>query len=216
MKRGLVATLLSITAIVLSAFAAFLLIRPKPVGGELFAPDFRNGFHLYVVEEHIDYYNPDEETPHNTWTVIDEGTKDAVYQLFDDMKSYIEHDPAHILLGDPPMFWVLPETYFITESYGYRIRILDWRNYRREIYAEYMRISELYREPVLYVDRIDMALNTENEDYFDYLSGYIGQDSLNSAWYRGWISTMPRESFDELLSLLNSIDSTVAEVYSVS
>jgi hypothetical protein len=188
--------------------------QQKPIGGKLYAPDFESGFRLYVEEEHCIYNNPYRPEPHSIWTVDDESVKDAVYRLCGDMKSLGTWDPGHTLAGTPSFFWVLPQIYFVTESYGYKLGIFDWRNYRTHVTTTWHYYNEILALPMLSVYRIDLTQKADDEDTLDYIRGFYLPDSLNrNETRRGWISTMPRESFDELLNLLNSIDDTVAEVY---
>lgn len=188
--------------------------QQKPIGGKLYAPDFESGFRLYVEEEHCIYNNPYRPEPHSIWTVDDESVKDAVYRLCGDMKSLGTWDPNHTLAGTPGFFWVLPKAYFVTESYGYRIGIYDWRNYRTHVTATWHYYNEMLALSMLSVQRVDLTQKTDDEDTLDYIKNYhYLPDSSNSKAGRGWITTMPRENLTGLLSILNSIDDTVAEVY---
>jgi hypothetical protein len=220
MKRARITIVLYLLILFVNVLAPALSRQQKLVGGELFASDFKDGFRLYVTESYIINYNPNmtsSTTPHSTWMVTDEELKNAVYRLCRDIKSHIINDPVRFLAGTPSFLRVSPQIIFITESYGYKMRSIDWRNYKeRDAYS--MGLSDFFGEPVFYFSRIDLTKKpTDIEDALGYIKSYSHADSVNhsltNGYGAGWISTMPRKSFDELLNILNAIDNTVAGVY---
>jgi hypothetical protein len=217
MKRGNAECYLSLAILIIVELAVMLPLQPKPqpkpIGGKLYAPDFEDGFRLYVEEGYCIYYNPRRSEPHSIWMVNDMSIKDDIYSLCGAMKSIRQWDPAHTLAGTPSFFWVLPHIYFVTETYGYSISVVDWRNYRAHTSTRHF-YGEFLGQPVLFVFCVDLTQKADDEDALDYIRSLYFQDSLNrSVAGRSWISMMPLESLDGLLSVLNSVDDTVAEVY---
>jgi hypothetical protein len=217
MKRARITIFLYLLILSVNVLALVLSRQQKLVGGELYAPDFKDGFRLYVTESYIVNHNPHSTTPHSTWTVTDEELKNAVYRLCRDIKSHIINDPGRLPAGVPSFLRVSPQIIFITESYGYKIQSIDWQNFLQRD-ADSLGLGELFGKPVLYIFRIDLTKKPADiENALGYIRSYTLPDSVNNSltngYGNGWISTMPRGSFDELLSVLNTIDNSVAEVY---
>ena len=194
-----------------------------PTGGELYRPDFKNGFDLYLEEGYTYTYDQDDwrkriyyETPHSIWLVTDEHLKDAILSLCFAMKGYREYDGGQDSLGvSSSRIKFYPRVYLDTGSYCYKIDILNWTNYYPGDYPS-PPISpiwdELPNEPLLTVQRFDLSLKPEFEDSYSYAKNSFGTDSLNRQGYFGWYSRLSRQRWDELLSLASSVNSDVAEI----
>ena len=195
----------------------WFLYNPGLVGGELHAPDFENGYSLYVRESHDLLFSRDEGfrvTPHTIWMITDENTKDTIYELCGDLISYREFFPERdVMAGTPEKFAYLPQIYFVTESYGYYIGIINWESYAGPGWNYLPIKNEIFGIPALRVWRADLSLKPDDEDLLDFLDTYHGADSVNREGSGGWYSTMPQAGFDALLSLLSGVDSTIAEVF---
>ena len=195
----------------------FVFLQPKPTGGEIYAPDFKDGFSLYVEEEHSIYFSlhsPFIETPHTLWLVTDESVKTAVYNLCSNLERYREFlVGSDVMLGMPSVRDYLPKIFFETPLYGYTIEVINWRNYGDSTWDSMPIKVEMFDEPVLYVKRYDFSMRQKNEDTLGFFERYYGADSLNTEYEGlGWYSTLSQEQLDELLYLLSAIGTENAEI----
>jgi hypothetical protein len=115
MKRARITIYLYLLILSVNVLALVLSRQQQLVGGELYAPDFANGFRLYVTEGYIvnykNYYT-NSTTPHSTWAVTDDELKNTVYRLCCDIESHIIINPGYLLAGTPSFLRVLPRGSF--------------------------------------------------------------------------------------------------------
>lgn len=194
-------------------------LRPKLIGGELYPPDFTNGFNLYIEESYVLQFSFSQslftETPHSVWLVSDEVLKSSVFEFCREIKVYRELDVVEdIMLGTPSEISYFPRIYFDTGLYCYIIEILNWDNYASDSWAWYPIRVEHFNKPVVYLQRIDLSHQLESESSYVYGKNYIGPDSVNSDGW-GWYSTISQKHLDELLFLIRSVsDETAVCVHS--
>jgi hypothetical protein len=202
--------------LVICVAAMILAVRPKPVGGELYHADFKNGFDLYIEDSYAVLINSDGwpmDTPHSIWRVTDEYLKDDILRLCKEIESYRELKKiSDIMLGGTARRRCFSRIYLDTGSYCYRIEILNWKNYSGNSWRFFPIRQELYGEPVLYVKRIDLSLKPEAEATYSFAKNYGRSDSINSEAGSGWYSTISQESLDELLALARSVGDANAEI----
>ena len=195
----------------------WFMYNPGPVGGELHAPDFENGYSLYVIEEHSQFYSRDEgvrASPHNVWLVTDESAKDAIYELCGRFIGYRvfspDRDAAAII---PSIYEHLPQICIVTDEYGYWISLINWVNYAEGNADNPAIADEIYGAPLFHVRRFNLALKPDDEDTLSFLSNNRDSNTTDREGRSDWYSTMQKASYDALLTLLSSVDGTVAEVY---
>ena len=203
--------------LVLCAFLIWLALRPSLNGGELYSPDFKGGFDLYIEDSYIIKYSANnfEAEPHSTWLVTEDQVKASIYGICKHIEVYREFDPASdIMLGTPPSFTYLPTIYIGTQSFGYIIEILNWSNYSNDSWKYFPIRSELYGSPVLRVFRYDLSQKPDDGSFVSFMDNCWGPDSMNTESGSGWYSVLTQSRLDELLILLSGIDSSNAELFS--
>jgi hypothetical protein len=203
--------------LIICALAIWLIPNPTLIGGELYALDFKNGFDLYIEEGYSmkrkSNFCEYEIEPHSVWFATDENVKDSVYRICAEIEQYREYDPASdLMLGSPPFIQNLPRILLDTHSVGYMIQILNWDNYSGDAWAGFPIKNELYGNPVLLVSRCDLSSKADDESFLRFMDTNGEHYWSNTEWGFGWwYSIISQERLDDLLVLLNSIDSNNAE-----
>jgi hypothetical protein len=214
MRRNLI-IILSLL-LVISVSVIILAVCPKPVGGELFNADFKNGFDLYIEDSYdlrINSAGWPIEIPHSIWRVSDEQLKGEILRACKELKSYRELEAAKdIMLGGKASLRLFPRIYLDTGSFCYRIELLNWTDYYDSSWRYYPIRQELYGEFVLHVKRLDLSLKPESEASYSYAKTHHGPDSLNNEDGFGWYSTISEENYVELFALAFDISAANAEI----
>ncbi|MCL2126030.1 MAG: hypothetical protein FWH33_08615 [Oscillospiraceae bacterium] len=189
------------------------LLQHRLKGGELFEPDFDNGFDLYIEERYTQYLvnNIYEIDPHSLWLITNDDYKNSIYSICKTAVNYREFYLIHdVVFGTPYVFTYLPQIYFDTGTYVYRIQIVNWDNYVGSSWDSYSIKNEMADSPLLLIWRFDVSSMPADVFVYDYVRAESGRDSLNSEGGGGWYSTIPREKIDELHDLLAGIGNNVA------
>ena len=213
MKAGKTIIKILAAALILAA-AVFLVVFLRrqlwPTGGMLFAPDFKNGFDLYVEEVYsVSVSGTDrpaiQNEPHSLWQVSDPQVKETVYELCRQIRKYRQFDREKDIFYGAAGRTLYPGIYLLTENYGYRIEIVNWENYSGEEWARLPIRKEMFGEPLLIVFRIDLSQLSGSDSLYSSLKNYFASDSLNDEYGIGWYSTLSRESLDRLLELVRKV-----------
>ena len=217
MKKFIVCvySLVAISVVVMLMLLALQASRRKLVGGELYRPDFKSGFDLYI-EESYDLLFQERmftETPHSIWLVSDENLKSTVLGLCLEIKQYRELEVIQdIMAGTPLMMRYFPRIYLDIGSFCYSIEALHWDTYSGDGWTYSPIRIELFNEPVLYIKRIDLLEKPEQDDSFIFAKRHSRGDSVNNYGGNGWYSTISQESLDKLLSLISNVNAENAEI----
>ncbi len=178
-------------------------------GGELYAPDFDNGFEVYVEEGYL----PEEGTTHILWRAEDDFYKKELYQVGAQLQCYRERSPNNYdwqtLFGGTAE--ILPSVYFITEKYGYAVIPLNWDDSHLRM-LDGILMEELEEQPCFVVYRVDLSEKPSSLSALEYTRFYPHNhsyvpDSLNGEDGIGWISLLPPENYEEWNALLDSAGS---------
>lgn len=213
-KRGIALLVLLLVAVLL----VILSQRFKPVGGEIFAPDLRNGVKVYVEEGYTvtstSKYTPSVIEPHSIWLVTDETLGDEILRLCDKIEHYRQFEPYYDVMmggGEDTQKECCPSIYLLTDAIAYKIEMLNWDNYPAPPWTDLPIRRELLGEPVFHFYRIDLSIKPEDKPLYAFVRGYFEADTLNNEYGMGWYSTMSRQDMDALLRLLDSVGAANAE-----
>lgn len=209
---------LAVLVVILILLVVFWLKIPygnsQPTGGELFAPDFKDGFVLYIEEGYslsVSGSGTQTEVPHSVWQISDESLKSKILDLCSNIESYRQFQAiSDIVYGSGDVAYY-PRIYLCAHSFCYRIEVLNWENFSGSTWVGYPIREEMFGEPVLHIYRIDLSLMTGSENPFVFSKDYFQPDSVNSEGGRGWYSIMSQESMNQLLNLIRSIGAENAE-----
>ena len=169
-------------------------------GGTVFPLDFLGGYSVYVESG---YSSPTETQP-PIWMVSDDDVKKDIFRLCKKIEQYRECIPYYdVMLGASQEFEYFPRLYLLTDSYLYRIDILNWDNYTSDSWRGFPIRQEKFGEPVLHLWRVNRADIPEGESLF--ASSNFRSDSLNGYGGDGWYSTLTQKELDALLALLQSV-----------
>ena len=188
------------------------------VGGEIFAPDFKNGVALYVEEGYTvtftSHLGPFVIDPHSFWLVTDENLCSEILRLCGKIEHYREYNIVYDLMlggGGETKNEFFPSIFLLTDTIAYKIELLNWENYPAPPFTYMPLRQELLGEPVVNFYRIDLSLKPEDISLYTYVREYFDPDTLNGEYGWGWYSTMSRQDMDALLRLLESVGAENAE-----
>ncbi len=183
-------------------------------GGELYAPDFDDGYEVYVEERFTRW----EDATHTLWRAEDDSYKEELYQLCTQLQCYRERgcDSDGNRTGDSQSLVgtfdeMLPSIYFVTEKYGYAVIPLNWSDKTLRT-LDGLLLEELGEQPCFVVHRVDLDEKPSSLSALDYTRFFpyndmYERDSLNGENGYGWISLLSPENYEEWLDLLDSAGS---------
>ena len=202
-----------IVILVLAAVFLFLdyrrdivrFLKIRPIGGEVFTPDLRNGVKVYVLDGYTDTWTlPDiyTETPHFEWLVTDETLSGQIQKICSYVRSYKEGSPYDVLYGRNAVLEYYPQVCLAAGNIYYFVHIINWEWYDGKVPANSI-YAEMSGQPLLHVFRYETAERPEENTLFE---AFHGKDSLNTDDFaRGWYSVLPQKQLDNLMELLNSV-----------
>ncbi len=174
-------------------------------GGELYAPDFEDGYEIYVEES----YTLGEEATHTLWRVTDDILKEEIYSMGSQIQCYRERSGDSMMYGTGE---ILPCVYFVTENYGYSICPMNWSEKTLATTQHIIR-EELDDGPCFLVYRVALEDKPSSLSSLEYTrlcymtESDSAQDSLNGDSGYGWFSVLPQDEYDEWIQLLESAGS---------
>ena len=205
---------------VIGAITVYSILCAKPAGGAFYSGDFQDGFDIYVIEGYLEESSKESgrqswRSPHALWEVSDTEIKRQLYELGEEIESVRALRPAHdFLFGFYPGERG-PIIFIDTGDYWYRLQT----DFGEQTFAEYIAqgnggYPEIYDEiapgtPLFQFYRMERREETVIYDagvWVDFLSD--PEDSVTSDFENGWYSTMPQDSYEELLALIESLDDT--------
>ena len=209
LKPPIMTFVLRISALLLIVPVLWMVSR-RPVGGEIYMPDFENGVKIYVEEGYFWKFlgpsQPPETEPHSIWLVTDTALGEEILDLCQKIEQYRQFEKSSdIALGFADSFEYLPRIYLAAERVCYSIEIINWENYSDSAWSKFPIRLERFGQPTMHIFGTDTSLMPEDETPYGYLRENLQSDTLNSESGLGWYSSIPQESMDKLLGLLESI-----------
>lgn len=220
MKRRLrrFPVILTVALIAVAAAVLYFVLRPKPTGGELYAPDFDGGFEVYVLEGYrSETFRGDQgwefiNEPHDLWKVTDENTKNQIYELCRQVESVRQVSAYDTWIGRGEIMQYGPVSWIDTGDFCYNFEYIEASDDNPAYSTMCDEIAE--NAALLTFKRVDMSSNTEGEAAYDYYGPDFMDDGsgIVEKMTFGWYSTMSEDTYAELRALIDGLDNTNAQV----
>lgn len=215
----------------LLAEAALILLLSYPVirPGEVYSPDLKNGFDIYIEEGYpsaVPSFWNNGSASHSMWRVTDRELKNRIADLCMDIQCYRGLDPVHdVMLGGPSDdldYSVPPTVCIVTDKAAYRIAPMNWANFAGPAWDNFPIRQEAAGQPVMQFGRIDLGARPDDMDLYSFIAHSSGYDTdtvaklysailkpgdrFTASRYSCWYSMMPsQDGMDSLLALAGSV-----------